>query len=138
MTWLAFTIAGLATLRVTRLLTGDTITQPLRDKLWTRFPPQPQQSPTGGPGWQLLPDAVNPDVTAAYWRPAHPFGNWTWRMLSCSRWCASIWAAAVVTGLTYAHTPGRVLLTILALSEINGIMWNAAERGLHNPTPPNL
>jgi hypothetical protein len=38
--WISFVILGLATYRVTRLLTRDEILSPLRNKFFTKFPPE--------------------------------------------------------------------------------------------------
>ena len=37
---LNFIILGLATFRVSRLITEDYLTVPLREKIWNRFPPE--------------------------------------------------------------------------------------------------
>ncbi len=40
MTGAELVAGGLATYRLTRLMTTDVITEPLREKLWERFPPE--------------------------------------------------------------------------------------------------
>lgn len=40
MTILQFILLGLATYRITRLITRDTITAPLRNAFWKKFPPE--------------------------------------------------------------------------------------------------
>jgi len=40
MTALQFVLLGIATFRVTRLVTRDTVTQPIRTLFWAKFPPE--------------------------------------------------------------------------------------------------
>jgi hypothetical protein len=37
---LTFVIAGLATYRLTRMVTRDSIAEPLREKIWKKYPPE--------------------------------------------------------------------------------------------------
>lgn len=39
MTLLEFVILGLATYRLTRLITTDNITEPIRERIWKKYPP---------------------------------------------------------------------------------------------------
>jgi len=40
MTLVEFLVLGLATYRLTRLITTDNITEPIREWIWDRYPPQ--------------------------------------------------------------------------------------------------
>jgi hypothetical protein len=40
MTLVEFLVLGLATYRLTRLITTDNITEPIRERIWDRYPPQ--------------------------------------------------------------------------------------------------
>lgn len=40
MTLVEFLVLGLATYRLTRLITTDNITEPIRERIWDKYPPQ--------------------------------------------------------------------------------------------------
>lgn len=84
---------ALATYRLTRLITTDVITEPIRERIWDRFPPNTPK-PALSPGY----------------------------LVSCD-FCSSVYAAAAVSVLTAtartnsrASTPAKLLLHTLAFS----------------------
>lgn len=95
--------AALATYRLTRLVTQDTITAPLRDALLDRTP------------------------------PTRPDGSFTWTYpLTCEH-CASIYAAAAVAVLSAPSPvplprARRFLRDVLALSGAVSIYYDYSER----------
>jgi hypothetical protein len=79
----------LATYRLTRLITTDVITEPIRERIWDRFPPNTPK-PALSPGY----------------------------LVSCD-FCSSVYAGAAVAVLTHVartNTPARLLLGTLAFS----------------------
>ena len=122
---------ALATIRATRLLILDTITDPVRKRLFTRHPAtityQNQESFPGYP-WQPVKDETGKATPNLWYREPTSFGVWASKMLGCPRWCASIWAAIAV--LACNRTPGlRWIPRALALSEIVAYLWYASEEG---------
>lgn len=117
--------------RATRLLTADVITEPLRARAFKRWPSAPEYSTKPLPGWEPIPDAVDPTaLPTMWWRDrTSAKGKWLAKMLGCPRWCASIWAAAAVVALD-AIPGARWLVRVLALSESTAWLHETAEWGL--------
>lgn len=97
-------LLALATHRLTRLVTTDTITAPARERIQ--------------------------DAAEARWaaRTGHPISaeHWGSRIayaLSCA-WCSSMWVAAgLVAVMTAAgHPPAHPVLTALAASSVTGLL----------------
>jgi hypothetical protein len=91
-------IYALAVMRVTGLITTDTITEPLRDKLT-----HPQK------GWL--------DQTPG------SLGHWLSDLITC-QWCMSRWVATPTVFLVWhvGDSPGLLIpATILALSQVTGM-----------------
>lgn len=124
-----------ATTSLTRLMTHDTITAPLRDRVLARgaertvlgerkmfgllpadvIPAQPD-----GPRWEPIHgNAVNEGIVGWYRRPA-----WYVRMLACARYCAPLWAALAVAGMWSADLfVPRGLVLALGLRGLHALAW---------------
>lgn len=93
-------VIALAVYRITRLVTDDTILEPIRERVLARFPAYDTEyaddpgveSPTNAYGRALFESA-----------PGRYFpveASWFGTLISCS-WCASVWVAALVTAAWY-------------------------------------
>jgi len=119
-----------ATTSLTRLMTHDTITTPLRHRAFARggedttfvgrmgaAPGDPPRPPKGR-RWEAL---ESPDGRVAGWyRP----DAWYVRMLECPRFCAPVWAGAAVAGLWLVDFgPSRWPVVALGLRGIHATVW---------------
>ncbi|MFE7963396.1 DUF1360 domain-containing protein [Streptomyces cellulosae] len=114
----------LAAARITRLITADTITQPLRDALSRRAQLRPLNDGTGTARLAPLP-----------WR-------WSAKLVAC-HWCASVWVgAATSTGylawatgqLPTTWPPSTWFLDLLGLLATSHLVATAAD-WLDSPPP---
>jgi hypothetical protein len=103
-------LTALASYRLTRLVTTDTLLEPWREQVFNRWPPT----------W---------DRARLRWTSEHrhvmrapedtvPVRHWA-KLLDCS-WCAGVWVTAAVV-LATRHHPRRVL-TWLGLSTVVGMI----------------
>lgn len=117
MTWLNV-ITALLTLgaiaRITRLITDDAITAPIRDHLDRRAAPRPSA------------DGRVPPAPGA-WRAAA-----TW---SHCAWCASLWVAAGVAAAHWAWADTLLYLYVTAVLTASHVVALAAD-WLDSPPPP--
>lgn len=124
-----------ATTSLTRLMTHDTITASLRDRVLARgaertllgertmfgllragdVPAQPD-----GPRWEPIIDGtVNESIIGWYRRPA-----WYVRMLACPRFCAPLWAGLAVAALWLVDFgPSRWPVLALGLRGLHALAW---------------
>lgn len=118
MTWGVLALATLASYRLARLVTTDTLFAPLRSALVRRFPPRsrPLRDATGAP--------IEGTATLA--------PRWPVELANCF-WCASVWTSAGV--LLVVHFDGMlpswqlVGLGWLAVSAAVGLLYSLLEAG---------
>lgn len=109
------TTLSLAAYRLTRLVTGDSLTEPLREQIFNRWPPDIDRAALRWNGARLV---VRADDAA---RPApHPVG----RLIACS-WCSGLWCAALVVAL--AARQGDVPLPVLTAAAVATIVGFLSE-----------
>lgn len=109
-----------ATTSLTRLMTHDTITAPLRDRVLARGAERTTfvADRPDGPRWEPVYDRAQ-DISGWYRRPA-----WYARMLACARFCAPMWAGLVVAGLWSAdRLVPRGLVLALGLRGLHALAW---------------
>ena len=94
---LVIVVTGTASAWTTALVVSDDITEPLRDRVWARWPRTGQDDPVpdldGATGWKPSPGTFLGDVIAC----ARCFGVW-----STAAWCALVWATTGWPGGTVA------------------------------------
>lgn len=111
MTWGVLVLASLASYRLTRFVTADTITERAREWLLLRYPPR-NEPLTDERGWAI-------DGTAHF--VPHPLIAF----VHCA-WCVSVWTSAAV--LLVAHSAGLLdswqilVLAWLAVSTVVGFI----------------
>jgi hypothetical protein len=103
-------VLGLAAFRLTRLVTTDTITDPLRGWLyrwaWDESTPIEVTAPDGR-------RVLVPSPRAA-WR------TWLYDLLTCP-WCLGVWFSAAVWALwKYGDAPGRGFIAVFAIAGFQG------------------
>lgn len=106
-------LAALAAYRVTRLITRDQITAPLREAIFDRWPPTVERSTRR---WnrdlarlvERPPDTRFPKVVAAT------------GVLDCP-WCAGLWVSAAAAALL-CEAKGEGVIVTLALSTCVGLL----------------
>lgn len=124
---MTFVILSLAVARLTRLLTTDSLTEPIRRWFLYRWPnedtkfgdselahqerddPQPRHLPTGV-------EVINVDRA---WVALYP-KKWS-EVLSCD-WCAAIWIGIAVWIAYWFYPVTEVILTPLALAYVAGFL----------------
>ncbi len=110
-----------ATTSLTRLMTHDTITASLRDRVLARGAERTAfvADRPDGPRWVPMYDMGN-DLSGWYRKPA-----WYSRMLACARYCAPFWAALAVAGLWKADAGfvPRGLVLALGLRGLHALAW---------------
>jgi hypothetical protein len=109
-TWGVLALATLASYRVARLVTTDTLAAPLRSALAHRFPPRVEP---------LRDDAGMPIEGTG-----HLVARWPVELVNCF-WCMSVWSS--LAALVVAHFCG-----LLASWQLLGLAWlaSAAVAGL--------
>lgn len=114
-------LLGLAAARVTVLLVEDTILQPLRNKIYLRFPPK------DAPNWGFEYQRMDTD---GQYLPMGVIRDWSMfgELLSCGR-CTSVWVTgalfiAAATSGPLAGTQVELLLEMLSAMWISS--WGAA------------
>lgn len=118
MTWLVLVVLGLGTYRVTRLITTDTVTAPLRYALARRFP--------GG-----TRPLVRPETGKDIPETGEVHFHWVVELIYCD-WCVSVWVAAVL--VLAAHFTGLIGpwrwagLAWPAVATLSGLVTNLASR----------
>lgn len=99
MTWLTFVLLVMATARITRLITADTITSRMRFEIFKRYPPKSTRSGTG-------------KVVKA---------RFLGQLVDCP-WCCGVWVSgvlvAVVCQLVSIPLPGLVWPAIAELAAL--------------------
>lgn len=115
-------VVALAVYRLTRLVTEDTILEPIRDRILARFPAYDTEyqddpgveSPTNAYGRALFESAPG--------RYYPVDASWLGTLISCA-WCSSIWLAGLVTVAWY-YLPAVTwwLVLPLAFSTIAGVI----------------
>lgn len=107
-------LTALAAHRVTRLVTTDSITDPLRQAIFDRWPPTLQRA---GQRW-------NGELGLLVHRPADetwPRPRKVTAMLDCP-WCAGFWISAA---FVFGRRIPNPLLTTFALSSVVGLIGAA-------------
>lgn len=112
MTFLTFTILGLAVFRMSRLVVSDTIIEPARLRVLARYPSSSTVFMSGGEGRVWVPDLDG-------WIAEKP--SWLGELISCV-WCVSIWISVVVMVVWWVWPVVVWWLTPLALSAVAGIV----------------
>lgn len=105
MTWGVLALVALATYRVSRLVTTDEITEPLREYLVERYPPR-----------EVAPNRL--------------VASWPVTFVHCS-WCVSIWTSLALLVATFylGLVPTWQLLAIAwpAVAAVAGLIYEIAE-----------
>lgn len=109
-------LIALAAFRTTRLVTADSLTAPLRERAFNRWPPSYERSRQRWNGERLVYRADDAELPAV-----SPLG----RLLDC-HWCVSVYAAAAWTAATPVPLP---VLTFAAAAAAAGFL-GAADRAL--------
>jgi hypothetical protein len=103
----------LATYRLSRLLTVDTLTEGWREAVFDRWPPDAERAARRWNGQRL--------VTRATGSP-QPNPSLLGQVLACP-WCAAVWCAAAITTATAAFTPVPLpALTFAAAASAAGFL----------------
>lgn len=132
-TLIAILILGLGTARATALITLDDITEPLRDRIFHRFPPEDNDAR----GWyyqsyrraSAAESRKMKSIGLPDWKTRWEYdGNQTrdpafiGRLLGCHK-CVGVWVAAANTLLFYANSELAIFLNmILATAFVSIIM----------------
>lgn len=119
MTPLEFALAFALVLRLTRLITTDSITEPLRAKLHQAVSPQLFGTY----------DQVSKKMLTTPWSPKTRVLDFIRRLTDCD-WCVSLWLAAAITPIAwhYADTPAFQGIAIAAaFSYLVGFTTTATE-----------
>jgi hypothetical protein len=87
-------VTSLAAFRLTRLITDDSLTEPLRQQIFNRWPPSIDRAGLRWNGQRLVERAR--DV-------AHPAPHPVGRLLDC-HWCSGVYCAALVVALVARHS----------------------------------
>lgn len=103
MTWGVLVLAALATYRLTRLVTTDDLTEPMRHRVLVRFPPR---------RGALEDDLGRPIPGSSRLVPSLPV-----TFVNCS-WCVSVWIAGIV--LVAVHFAG-----LLPSWQLAAVAWLA-------------
>lgn len=117
--------AGLAAMRLTRLIREDAITEGLRERFFRRYPPHLQTTADRacpGPGWKPIETLGGDD---AGWYRESKVGPFVSDLLDCPYWCLSVWAGGLVA-VASLHPAGRLAVRVLALSQITAVAYDAA------------
>jgi hypothetical protein len=110
--WFGFVVVALAAFRLTRVVTTDKISLPLRDRLydfaWN------DDDPVAIPGTH--PTAYSPRARA-------PWRTWLWTLLTCG-WCLGFWvAAATYSAWRWWDTEAvRAVITVFAIAGAQGLL----------------
>lgn len=113
MTLLELAVLVLAVARVARLVTADTITEPLRQRILERWP---------GPLTQFTGDAVTDQETTRHGKPLMRVGDayyaespsFVGGVVEC-HWCAGVWIAAALVA-SFVLWPDVVWWPLVALA----------------------
>lgn len=110
MTWGVLALATLASYRVARLITSDTLAAPLRSAVLRRFPPRSEP----------MTDAAGQPLEGT----AQLVARWPVELVNCF-WCMSVWTSLLA--LVVAHFCG-----LLPSWQLLGLAWlaNSAVAGL--------
>jgi hypothetical protein len=136
-------LLAVAAARLAHLVVVDSVTEPVRQWVWRRWPRPAwllnsfelpgHRWPFGPihPSWEIIgpdghvpgTDAVHPDL-AGRWISAD--GSWFGRLLLCAPWCVSVWtSAAIVATWTVAVEPawtgGAALRAVVLWWAVAGI-----------------
>ena len=130
MDWLDLLILALAISRVTRLVVHDTITEPLRNRIWRRFPGSDTQfgdsevevngTDTFGRKVGYLKSSKNDVVwVSGAWYAVSPkfLGN----VISC-HWCSGLWLAIGGWAAWWFYPDIVFYLIPFALAEVLGLL----------------
>jgi hypothetical protein len=143
--WLSVLISLLtllATARITRLITEDTITQPLRD--WIDMKAQPRHARPPGRAGGRAPRQIygeTPDGPGPL-RPAPRFWRYAAKLVTCP-WCSGFWVSAALTlayyrcwlGLWPTHSLATGFTYTVAVFAMSWVTAIAAD-WLDSPPPP--
>lgn len=103
-------VLALASYRATRLMTDDTLTLPLRDRLY-RW------------AWDDEHPVANRETGQLEPRPRAPLRTYVYELVTCS-WCLGVWVAALLYVLWRwsSWAPVRYGIVVLALAGAQGFV----------------
>lgn len=120
---------AIATLRLTRLVREDTITEPLRRAFFTRFSPAMQTTPDverpKGPGWLPVTTGGSDEVLGWY-RQGSKLGQFVRDLMGCPYWCLPVWTGAAIAITARCGPVGRFLVRTLASSQAVAVLYDVA------------
>lgn len=108
MTFLIFVVVALAACRATRLIAVDTLTDPLRARVFDW-------------AWDVENPTADDDGTARP-SPRAAWRTWVWLLLTC-QWCLGVWVSAVVyCAWRWGGDVAWAVLIVLAVAEVVGVL----------------
>ena len=120
-------IQAIATVRLERLISEDTITAGARAWFFKKHPTHLQQIPgekrPRGRRWKPL-ESPSGDTLGWYRQPR--IGPAVLGVLGCPYWCLSIWAGGLILIAERCGSVGRFLVRTLVLSQLAAISYNVA------------
>lgn len=107
---------GLASYRLTRIVTIDTFTEPIRERLYDRWPPDIDRA-----GWRYNPTMRGVVKRAPADKP-FPAVSWIGQLVECP-WCVGYWlSGAVVLVASLVGSVPLPLLVWFAVSTLVGLI----------------
>lgn len=106
-------LIALATYRFTRLVILDAISEPVRERLFNRWPPTLVRAGQRWTGQRLVDRSEH---------SPRPKPSWLGKLLDCP-WCTSVWLAALITFATALFVPVPLpVLTFTAAATAAGFL----------------